>query len=68
MFSIKAGVDEKVVSFYCTGRRDQMSLALAVRFADALGCSPRDLYEWEYDEEAIVHNCGGVTQKTDKTQ
>ncbi|GMK47598.1 hypothetical protein PghCCS26_47280 [Paenibacillus glycanilyticus] len=42
----KSGVSEKVISFYTTDRRTQMSLVIAVQLADALDVSPRDLYEW----------------------
>lgn len=41
-----SGVDERVISFYTTGRRVKMSLLLAVQLADALDVSPRALYEW----------------------
>lgn len=41
-----SGVDERVISFYTTGRRVKMSLLLAVQLADALDVSPRNLYEW----------------------
>jgi len=40
------GIDERVISFYTTGRRRKMSLDIAVNIADALRVSPRDLYEW----------------------
>jgi transcriptional regulator with XRE-family HTH domain len=41
-----SGVDERVISFYSTGRRVKMSLIVAVALADALEVSPRDLYMW----------------------
>lgn len=44
-----SGVDERVISFYSTGRRKNMSLIVAVSLSDALNVSPRDLYEWELD-------------------
>lgn len=44
-----AGVDEREISFYTTGKRKKMSLPFAVMLADALKCSPRDLYEWSSD-------------------
>jgi transcriptional regulator with XRE-family HTH domain len=44
-----SGIDERVISFYSTGRRKKMSLLIAVALSDALGVSPRDLYEWDLD-------------------
>jgi len=44
--ALLSGVDERVISFYTTGRRNRMSLEVAVALADALGVGPRDLFEW----------------------
>ncbi|ANY67690.1 hypothetical protein BBD42_15365 [Paenibacillus sp. BIHB 4019] len=41
----RSGVDEGIISFYATNRRKNMSLLVAIRLADALDISPRDLYE-----------------------
>jgi len=41
-----SGVDERIISFYATGRRRRMTLETAVALADTLGVSPRELYEW----------------------
>jgi len=41
-----SGVDERVISYYTTGRRKKMSLELSVALSDALEVSPRALYEW----------------------
>jgi DNA-binding Xre family transcriptional regulator len=50
MLAHKSGIDFRIISFYCTGRRDNMTLSVAVCLSDALNCNPRDLYEWEYIE------------------
>lgn len=42
----RSGYSKQTVSFYATMRRKRMPLDIAVSFADVLGCSPRDLYEW----------------------
>lgn len=41
-----SGVNERVISFYTTGRRVKMSLIIAVALSDALDVSPRELFEW----------------------
>jgi transcriptional regulator with XRE-family HTH domain len=42
----KIGMNKRQVSRYATGDIKSMSLSTAVIIADAIGCNPRDLYEW----------------------
>ncbi|GGF88078.1 helix-turn-helix domain-containing protein [Paenibacillus abyssi] len=41
-----SGVSEKTISHYTTGERKHMTIDVAVSLADALGVSPRDLFEF----------------------
>lgn len=51
----KIRMDKRQISRYATGDIKGMSLQTAVTIADAIGISPRDLYEWipvDDEEEA----------------
>jgi transcriptional regulator with XRE-family HTH domain len=45
----KTGLPKQTISHYETSTRRAMPLYIAVIIADALGCSPRDLYVWTFD-------------------
>ncbi len=43
----KTNLDRRYLSRVANGDITVMSLPIAVLIADAIGCSPRDLYVWE---------------------
>ncbi|MED1228324.1 helix-turn-helix transcriptional regulator [Bacillus nakamurai] len=50
----RTGYPRQRINDYVSGVKANMNLATGMTFADAIGCSIEELYEWNHKERRIV--------------